>query len=159
MTIDCVYFTPEVRCFRDGHIERLLTRGCRYGKKGDWIVCKLTPNKESGYLQIKIDKKIYRVNRIMGFCFLGLDLDDPLLTVDHINHNITDNRVSELRIATRQQQNFNFKKPKGYSWHKNSKKWQSRIGIDSKDIYLGYFAKEEDARAAYLAAKEIHHIF
>ena len=158
MTIDIVYFTPEVRCFRDGHIERLLTHSNQFGKKGDWIVCKLKPRKDC-YLQIVIDKKIYLVQRVMGFCFLGLDLDDPLQTIDHINHNRTDNRVSELRIATMQQQHWNRKETKGYTWNKNANKWQAQIRGDRKQIHLGYFDKEEDARSAYLAAKEIHHIF
>ena len=151
MTIDIIYFTPEVRCYRDGHIERLF-------KKKGWVVCKLKPNKD-GYLRIRIDKKMYYVNRLMGFCFLGLDLDDPLLTIDHINHNKTDNRVSELRIATHQQQQWNKKESKGYYWHKQNKKWMAYIGVDGKLIYLGCFAKEEDARSAYLAAKERYHVF
>ena len=159
MTIDCVYFTPEIRCFRDGHIERMLKGGCRLGKKGDWIVCKLKPDKKNGYLRIEIDKKTYKVHRVLGFCFLGLDLDDPLLTIDHIYHDRSDNRVSELRIATRQQQSFNKKKTKGYYWNKEHNKWKAVIEVDDKKNHLGYFDKEEDARAAYLAAKEIHHIF
>lgn len=158
MTIDIVYFTPEVRCFRDGHIERMLKRGNQFGKKGDWIICKLKPN-IAGYLQIGIDKKMYYVNRLMGFCFLGLDLDDPLLTIDHINHNKSDNRVSELRIATNQQQQWNKKETKGYYWNNRDKKWQAQIGVNDKVIYLGLFSKEEDARAAYLEAKERYHIF
>ena len=158
MTIDIVYFTPEVKCFRDGHIERLLKGSNQFGKKGDWIVCKPKPDKK-GYLQVEIDKKKYYVHRVIGFCFLGLDLDDPLLTIDHIYHDRSDNRVSQLRIATMQQQNFNSKNTKGYCWHKRDKKWQAQIGVDSKVIHLGYFDKEEDARSAYLAAKERYHIF
>lgn len=151
MTIDIVYLTPDIRCYRDGHIERFF-------RKKYWKICKFKPTTE-GYLRIAIDKKNYFVHRLMGYCFLGLNLDDPSQTIDHIDHSTTDNRVSELRIATMQQQKFNSKDSKGYTWRKNINKWQAQIGIDDKTINLGYFVTEEDARAAYLEAKKIHHIF
>jgi len=43
---------------------------------------------------------------------------------------------------------------KGYTWRKDLKKFKANIWIDGKAIYLGLFEKEEDARQAYLAARE-----
>jgi hypothetical protein len=77
--------------------------------------------------------------------------------LDHINGNKIDNRICNLRSISTQENQFNQIKAKGYSWHKRDKKWQARIKINQKQIHLGLFEKEEDARAAYLEAKEKYH--
>jgi hypothetical protein len=77
--------------------------------------------------------------------------------IDHINGNRYDNRICNLRSVTRQQNQWNRKTAKGYTWHKNNKKWESAIKVNKKRIYLGSFNTEEEARNAYLQAKEIYH--
>ncbi len=77
--------------------------------------------------------------------------------LDHINRIKTDNRISNLRILTNQQNSFN-SNAKGYSWHKPNQKWVSRIVLNGKLIHLGYFNIEEEARQAYLEAKKKYHI-
>jgi hypothetical protein len=47
------------------------------------------------------------------------------------------------------------RKTKGYTWHKGHQKWVAKIGFNKKTIHLGYFDTEENAHAAYLAAKAI----
>ena len=42
----------------------------------------------------------------------------------------------------------------GVAFNKEKKKWQARIKIKGKDIYLGYFDKKEDAIKARLKAEE-----
>ena len=78
--------------------------------------------------------------------------------IDHINGFRDDNRIENLRSVTHQQNNFN-KDVKGYSWNKNENKWVSKIKINKREINLGYFDNEEDARQAYLEAKEKYHRF
>jgi len=82
----------------------------------------------------------------------------PSNFIDHENHTRDDNSNDNLRVVTHQQNNFNRSNVKGYSWRESSKKWEARITIDGKDIYLGYFKTEEEARKAYLDAKPIYHI-
>jgi hypothetical protein len=77
--------------------------------------------------------------------------------LDHINQNRQDNRISNLRMVTNQQNSFNTN-AKGYYWHKKNKKWRSKIHVNGKRIYLGYFNTEIEARQSYLEAKKIHHI-
>jgi hypothetical protein len=77
--------------------------------------------------------------------------------LDHINRDKTDNKISNLRIVDAQQNSFN-KTQKGYSWHKRNNKWQSSIRVNKKLIYIGSFDTEEEARNAYLEAKEKYHI-
>ncbi len=77
--------------------------------------------------------------------------------LDHFNRIKNDNRISNLRILTNQQNLFNTN-AKGYCWDKNAKKWRSQIKLNGKQIHLGLFKTEEEARQSYLEAKKIHHI-
>jgi len=76
--------------------------------------------------------------------------------IDHINRIKTDNSIKNLKIATSQENQWN-RDGKGYSLHKTNKKWQAYIVVDNKKKHLGYFEKEEDARAAYIKEKVILH--
>jgi hypothetical protein len=79
--------------------------------------------------------------------------------IDHINGIRDDNRICNLRSVTNQQNSFNRKKAKGYYWDKRDNKWVSQIVINYKKIHLGYSNTEEEAREAYLKAKEKYHIY
>lgn len=76
--------------------------------------------------------------------------------IDHINGVKNDNKISNLRSVTNQQNQFN-RIVKGYSWDKKTNKWKSTISVDGKGIHLGMFEIEEDAQNAYLQAKEKYH--
>jgi hypothetical protein len=76
--------------------------------------------------------------------------------LDHINQNRSDNRISNLRIVTHQENCFN-NNYKGYSWDKDRNKWKSQIHISGKTIHLGRYNTEQEARDAYLIAKEKYH--
>lgn len=83
---------------------------------------------------------------------------DPAMTVDHINHNPLDNRRSNLRIATRSQNQMNRGKQsnnttgyKGVSLFKRTGKYRAYIMVQGKETHLGYFTTAEEASAAYQA--------
>lgn len=79
------------------------------------------------------------------------------MVVDHINHDTLDNRKSNLRIATKQQNSMYQKVQKinktsiykGVFWNKSKGKWISRIKKDGKNIYIGRYDSEEEAGLAY----------
>jgi hypothetical protein len=83
----------------------------------------------------------------------GYDLTG--LNVDHQNHNGLDNRLINLRPATKSQNSQNRKKSlglskyKGVSWYSRDHKWEAYIGIDSHLIHLGHFDNEQSAAEAY----------
>jgi len=87
-------------------------------------------------------------------------LNRPLLSgeqIDHINHNGLDNRRSNLRIATANENQQNARlmntpkssKYKGVTWNKHAKQWKAGIRVDGRRCYLGHFRSEEDAAKAY----------
>jgi len=110
---------------------------------------------KNGYLYIRIDKAAYRANRLV---WAIIKREDPAgLQVDHINGNKLDNRIENLRKATQRQNSCNNKNVKGCSFHKRQKKWNARIRINGMLKNLGSFDSKEQAREAYLRAKEKLH--
>ena len=72
--------------------------------------------------------------------------------VDHINHNLRDNRKLNLRIVTRTQNNMNRTLQSnntsgvaGVTFHKDRNKWCARITINKQTINLGLFVNFQDA--------------
>lgn len=118
--------------------------------------------KTNGYRVIRINKILYKAHRLIWIYFNG-DIDTAL-QIDHINHIRSDNRIENLRLATRSQNGSNTTKQKnntsgykGVSWSKQYKKWVAQIMKNKKLIYLGLFATPELAHAAYIAAAEKLH--
>jgi len=85
----------------------------------------------------------------------------PGFLVDHINGNRLDNRKSNLRFVTNQQNIFNSQKRqliisggnpskyKGVTWMTDRNKWRSRITLDGREFHLGVFESEQEAALAY----------
>lgn len=81
--------------------------------------------------------------------------------VDHINGDTLDNRRSNLRICTQQENSMNKKMNsnntsgvKGVYWCKNANKWRAKIQVDGKEKHLGLFSNLEDAKKARELAEE-----
>ena len=143
-------FNDFIRCYEDGRVERLF-------KNKGWREVKQTMN--NGYYRVGINGKSVSTHRIIGACFLGLEIKDLTKEIDHINRIGTDNRASNLRIATRQQQMFNRGEPKGYVRCRNGKKWWAKICLNRTMIDLGRYDTEEEAHQAYLEGKAKYHTF
>jgi hypothetical protein len=81
--------------------------------------------------------------------------------VDHVNGDGLDNRRENLRLATHAQNASNSRLHRdnvtGYKGvrHKRNR-WQARITVNQKEIYLGSFIALEDAARAYDAAAREH---
>ena len=75
---------------------------------------------------------------------------------DHINGNRLDNRRSNLRIVTRQENLWNSRRNrdnssqyKGVHYSKAAGRWVARFVISGKENYIGLFNTPEDAARAY----------
>lgn len=83
---------------------------------------------------------------------------------DHQHRDTLDNRRSNLRIATSQQNIRNSRKRttntsgyKGVHYRADAKKWRAEITVAGKSIHLGYHFTAEEAHAAYCEAANLHH--
>ena len=110
------------------------------------------------YMYLKEDKKRIEL-KSHQFAWYWVN-KECVEEIDHINGIRDDNRICNLRSVTRQQNQFNRKKVKGFykGFYKDSIYYVSQIYINKKKIYLGYFNTEQEARNAYLQAKEKYHI-
>lgn len=107
----------------------------------------------SKHLQVGILGKMYSVHRIAWL----LSYDSfPSCEIDHIDRNPTNNKLTNLREASHQENKFNRTKYstntsgfKGVVWVKDKKKWRAGICLNSKFIFIGYFSSPEEASKAY----------
>ena len=115
--------------------------------------------RQDGYVYIGIDGKFYLGHRLAYFMGTG---EDPLaLTVDHVDpRNKSDNRISNLRLATLAEQSRNMPERSdntsgitGVRWKKQANKWQSRITVGGKLVHIGYFTDFDEAVRARKAAE------
>jgi hypothetical protein len=110
-------------------------------------------------------KKKYAARKVLGrVVYLHRLIADRMnlkgVRVDHINGDSLDNRRSNLRAATHQQNAFNQQKQKrstsskfkGVTFDKSRNKWMAAIKHDGVRHYLGRFTRESDAAKAYDAA-------
>ena len=116
-----------------------------------------------GYNQVDLCKggkhKTTKVHRIIAELFVPNK--DPVnrKDVDHCNNDRRDNRASNLRWASCEENNRNRTSRKGstsnylgVSWHETNKKWRARIYVNGTNMYLGSFTCEHEAALAYNAA-------
>lgn len=113
----------------------------------------------SGYRTVVIGGAIYMVHRLV---WLHVHGSWPAADIDHINGRRDDNRLCNLREATRSQNNAN-RTPralgglKGATLHRHSGRWQAQIGFGGRNVFLGTFSSPEEAHAVYAAkAREVH---
>jgi hypothetical protein len=162
-----------MKCRTDLKVERL-KKLLRYDAKTGvftWIIYKAGTNpggvckriSEKGYVKIVVDGIIYLAHRLAWLYVHGAW---PNEEIDHINGIRHDNRLCNLREASRsenaQNQGLHRNNTSGYpgvNFHKASRSWRAVIGISNTKRVLGYFRNKEDASAAYLQAKEEIHTF
>lgn len=120
-------------------------------KIGDIAGCK----DSRGYISVRINKKLYRAHRVIWKMVHGYDPEE----IDHINHDPSDNRISNLRSVSRGENMKNVSirhnNESGCTgvWFYPPSKWKAQISIDNKIINLGLFKDKNDAIDARKAAE------
>jgi hypothetical protein len=108
--------------------------------------------KKSGYWKINFNGKYYSSHRLAYLYMTGYM---PLLPIDHINHDGSDNRWCNLRLVTDAENQKNRKLNKnntsgfnGVYWRKNEKKWCVIAKINGKKINIGLYPDISSAATA-----------
>lgn len=116
---------------------------------------------EEGYRLITIDGISYLSHRCVWIINFG---HDPVLDIDHRDGVRGNNRVSNLRTASKSQNAMNRKKNsrntsgfKGVSWEKREGKWKAEIRKGKKRVFRKFFDCINEANDAVRKARiEIH---
>lgn len=114
----------------------------------------------NGYLRIFVGGVLYHAHRLAWFHFYG---EWPKEHIDHINGKRFDNRISNLRDVARSVNLQNRRKAQANNAsgligaHTKNDRFTSSLLVEGKTFRLGAFTKAEDASAAYIEAKRIHH--
>ena len=105
-----------------------------------------------GYVQTGIKGKYFKNHRLIFMMHFGYVPE----TIDHIDGNKLNNKIENLRPASKSENQYNKKFQsnntsgvKGVTWRKDIKKWRAKITVDGKHINIGNFDNVE------LAEKEI----
>ena len=114
-----------------------------------------------GYTQVNVDKGRYLLHQLIFLWHHGYI---PEGLVDHIDQNTYNNKIGNLREASRQCNARNSKIPstnksgvKGVSWYKAGNKWVSQICVNQKVTCIGRFLNLDDAVIArYKKEKELN---
>lgn len=82
----------------------------------------------------------------------------PDMQVDHINGDVNDNRIENLRLVTNSENLQNVRRGGvTFESRKVERPWRARIMINGRNISLGYFDTEREARDEYQRAKLVYH--
>lgn len=130
------------------------SRGIKVGRQAG------TPTSE-GYLALQINKKKMFAHRAIWLYVHGVW---PPEEIDHINRDRSDNRLVNLRLATRLANSHNTGKHatntsghKGVTLHHRTKQWQVQLRANNKTFYVGQFAQLADAVQARAIAEIFLH--
>lgn len=101
-----------------------------------------------GYISMSIDNKLYYAHRLAWMCVFGVFPPDE---IDHINHDRSDNRITNLRKATHIENGKNkamiITNKTGITGVRKTQtglKWKAEISVKAKTKHLGcYFDKFE----------------
>jgi len=129
-------------------------RADRIGKAAGYV-------DDSGYRKVSIKGFNFRAHRLCWLIHYGTEPDGE---IDHINGIKDDNRIENLREATRSQNCMNMKLRsdnasgfKGVYWREHAKRFTASVWKDGKRKSLGYFDTAEQAHEAYVQASACAH--
>lgn len=118
--------------------------------------------RRDGYREVKIAGRPYLSHRLAWLHFYGVWPEGEL---DHINGDPSDNRIANLRPATRGE---NMQNLRGANRNNLSgmlgvttdrRGWRANIKLGDRRVNLGTFDTPQEAHAAYRGAKRVLHPF
>lgn len=139
----------------------------REGKIPTELACRIWNTKYAGKEAFTANSRGYRVGGIFGRAYEAHRViwaivhgDWPSNNIDHENGVRNDNRISNLRDVSTQENARNSKLPSdntsgviGVDWRQHKGKWRASIKAEGRQIHLGHFTNFDSAVAARKAAE------
>ena len=141
--------------YKDGDLfwKKPLSNRVKVGQKAGTL-------KDNGYLVTRIDGNMMRNHKIVYMLFN----DEIPELIDHIDGNKLNNRIENLRLASKIENAQNSKLRsdnstgvKGLRWHSQRNKWNVRLVINKKEKSFGLFEDFELAELVAFEAREKYH--
>ena len=132
----------------------IFTRAINSGRNDRWKKGSVAGylDDSNGYIKVSLLGKRYYAHRLAWLYVHG---EFPVNKIDHENHDRTDNRIINIRLASDSQNAMNCSKQvnntsgtTGVVWDKDLLKWAARIMVNRKCLYLGVFVDIELAKNA-----------
>jgi hypothetical protein len=140
--------------YQDGQLIRKIGRINEIGSIAGCV------HKGTGYIHIKIKAKVFKAHRLIFLYHYGYFPE----FVDHIDGNKQNNRIENLREASKQENCQNQKVRwtnssgvKGVSWHKVNKKWKVALCKNYRSYYFGTYEDKELAELVSMEATDLLH--
>jgi hypothetical protein len=140
--------------YQDGQLIRKIGRINEVGSIAGCV------HKGTGYVHIKIKAKAFKAHRLIFLYHYGYFPE----FVDHIDGNKQNNRIENLREASKQENCQNQKVRwtnssgvKGVSWHKVNKKWKVALCKNYRSYYFGTYEDKELAELVSMEATDLLH--
>ena len=140
--------------YQDGQLIRKIGRINEVGSIAGCV------HKGTGYIHIKIKAKAFKAHRLIFLYHYGYFPE----FVDHIDGNKQNNRIENLREASKQENSQNQKVRwtnssgvKGVSWHKVNKKWKVALCKNYRSYYFGTYEDKELAELVSMEATDLLH--
>lgn len=114
-----------------------------------------------GYYRVKLLGRCIQAHRIVAVLSGLLDNTTSALSIDHIDGMCSNNTPENLRAVTnRQNQNNRAVHRVGRlcGTLRSGTKWEARVQVNGKKIYLGTYDTEQAAHMAYLAYRKQHNL-
>ena len=141
-------YNPETGVLRHTDYNKMASR--KHGEEAGFLTV-------LGYRVVGVRKRLYPAHQIAWLYVYG---ELPDAQIDHINRSRDDNRIANLRLATRSQNKHNGGKYRnntsgepGVSWYASCSRWYAHIGVGGVRRHLGCFVNFDDAVAARRRAK------
>lgn len=113
-----------------------------------------------GYHHTMVKGTLYKTHRLIFLMFYGYLPE----CVDHINCITTDNRIENLRAATKAENCRNSRKQrdtksgiKNVHWRGQAKMWRVQLTLNNKAVRIGMFKDKELAELVAYEAREKYH--
>jgi hypothetical protein len=135
--------------YKDGKLYNRISRGSvKKDQETGYIA-------EDGYRRVRVDGKYYYVHRLVWFILTNKEIPEDLY-IDHIDGNRLNNDISNLRLASALENQYNkARQSNGTSSYKgvwfDAKKncWKASIRFQNERKYIGQFETELEAAIAY----------